>query len=86
MFHLPAKSPVLHLLVDPENQLEITREKERIVIDLPDKAPDPVATVVILKLEDEPVAMPMASQGKTILASSEHAGSSCPECHRWVGS
>ena len=61
------------LLVDPENQLELEREKERIVISLPDKAPDPVATVVILKLEEEPVAMPLASQGKTILASSEHA-------------
>jgi hypothetical protein len=41
---------------------------------LPDKAPDPVASVILLKLAEEPVVMPMASDGKKITASSENPG------------
>ncbi len=60
------------LLVDPKNKLKIKREKERIIIALPEEAPDPVASVIILKLKDEPVAKTMASLGKAIVASGEH--------------
>ncbi len=71
--HVPLTSKVLgaSLLVSPEKALEITTEAERIIIELPDQAPDAVASVVILKLAEEPVAMPIASFGKMILASSE---------------
>jgi alpha-L-fucosidase len=71
--HVPLTSKVLgaSLLVNPDEALEITTEAERIIIDLPDQTPDPVASVVILTLAEEPVAMPIASHGKTILASSE---------------
>ncbi len=60
------------LLVHPDETLPVTTERDRIVIDLPPEAPDPVASVVILELGEEPVAMPLASQGKRITASSEH--------------
>jgi len=60
------------LLVNPEEPLHISKEAERIVIDLPLEAPDPVATVVILKVDGDPEAMPLASQGKTISTSSEN--------------
>jgi len=71
---VPLSSKVLSaaLLVNPDNPLDISTEAERIVIDLPSNAPNEVASVIILKLEEEPKAMPIASQGKTILASSEH--------------
>jgi alpha-L-fucosidase len=60
------------LLVNPDEALEVSTEPERIVIQLPEEAPDPVATVVVLELTEEPVVMPLVSQGKSILASSEH--------------
>jgi len=70
---VPLSSRVLSaaLLVKPDEPLSITTEAERIVIDLPSNAPDPVASVVILKLAEEPEALPIASQGKIILSSSE---------------
>lgn len=73
--HVPLTSEVVSaaLLVNPDEMLSIKAEDERVVIDLPAEAPDPVATVIILKLGEEPVAMPLASEGKTITASSEHA-------------
>ena len=72
--HVPISSKVLSaaLLVNPDVPLNISEEAERIVIDLPAKAPDNMATVVILKLGEEPVAIPIASEGKRISSSSEH--------------
>ncbi len=74
--HVPITSKAVSatLLVQPDKKLPIKAEQERIVIDLPAEAPDPVATVIILKLDEEPVAMPIASEGKSIMASSEHPG------------
>lgn len=71
--HVPLSSDVgsATLLVQPDEKLSIKAERERIVIDLPAEAPDPVASVIILKLDEEPVAMPLASKGKSITASSE---------------
>lgn len=60
------------LLEDPGKKLRMSPEAERIVIDLPAEAPDPVASVIILELGEEPEVMPMASEGKVITASSEH--------------
>jgi alpha-L-fucosidase len=61
------------LLVEPDRMLSVKVEDERIVIDLPSEAPDPVASVIVLKLGEEPVVMPLASYGKTITASSEQS-------------
>jgi len=71
--HVPISSKAISavLLVNPNKRLPIKSEKERIVIDLPSEAHDPVATVIILKLDEEPATMPLASEGKSILASSE---------------
>ena len=60
------------MLINPKEPLELSREAGRIVIELPGEAPDQVASVIVLKLAEEPLALPMASQGKSILASSEH--------------
>ncbi len=71
--HVPISSKAVSaaLLVNPDEPLNINKEPERIVIDLPAEAPDQVATVVVLKLGEDPVAMPIASKGKSISASSE---------------
>ena len=68
---ISSKAVSAALLARPNKKLPIKSEQERIVIDLPSEAPDPVATVIILKLDEEPVAMPLASKGKSITASSE---------------
>ena len=72
--HVPIKSKVAgaELLTQPGKLLHITTEDERIIIDLPEEAPDPVASVIILKLAEEPVTVPMVSSGKRITASSEN--------------
>ena len=72
--NVPLTSKVLSaaLLVNPDEPLGMTTEAERIVIELPADAPDEVASVVILKLAEEPVSLPVISRGKAILASSEH--------------
>ena len=71
--HVPITSKAVNasLLIDPDKPLNISKEPERIVIDLPAEAPDPVASVIVLKLDAEPQAMPIASRGKSISASSE---------------
>jgi alpha-L-fucosidase len=73
--NVPLTSEVVSaaLLMHPEETLSIKTEDERVVLDLPEEVPDPVATVIILKLGEEPVARPLASEGKSIRASSEHA-------------
>jgi alpha-L-fucosidase len=71
--HVPLSSEVVSatLLVQPDEKLSIKAERERIIINVPVEAPDPVASVIILKLDEEPMAMPLASKGKSITASSE---------------
>lgn len=71
--HVPITSKAVSaaLLVEPDKHLNISKESERMVITLPAEAPDPVASVVILKLDGEPMVNPIASQGKSISASSE---------------
>jgi len=71
---VPLKSKVesASMLVNRDELLGITTEAERVVIDLPATAPDPFASVLILKLAEEPVAIAIVSQGKSILASDAH--------------
>jgi alpha-L-fucosidase len=72
--HVPLKSKVESavFLTQPDKKLNISIEEERISIDLPSQVPDTVATVILLKLAEEPVTVPIASEGKKITASSEH--------------
>jgi alpha-L-fucosidase len=72
--HVPLSSKVVSaaLLTHPDELLPIKAEDQRIVIDLPGEASDPVATVIVLKLGEEPVTLPIASEGKNITASSEY--------------
>lgn len=69
---ITSKTAGAALLINQDKALSVSTEAERIVIKLPEEAPDPVATVVILKLAEEPEVMPLASGGKILLASSEH--------------
>jgi alpha-L-fucosidase len=72
--HVPiiSKTEGAVLLAEKDKPLEVSAESERIVIELPTEAPDPVATVVVLKLAEDPKVMPLASAGKVLMASSEH--------------
>lgn len=58
------------LLVDPQNALKVQAEADRVVVDLPEDAPDKIASVVVLDLAEEPVVLPIASAGKSVCASS----------------
>lgn len=69
---LTSKVESASLLMNQGVSLGISTEAESIVIDLPANASDPVASVLVLKLAEEPVALAIASHGKSILASSEH--------------
>ena len=73
---VPLRSAVksASLLVAPDKPLKVNVESERIVIDLPKQAPDSIASVVVLDLNEEPVAVPIASAGKTINVSSSADG------------
>jgi alpha-L-fucosidase len=69
---LSSKVSGASLLANPGEALKVNAEPERIIIDLPADAPDPVASVIVLKLAEEPLAPPIVSMDKTILASGEH--------------
>ena len=69
---LTSKVEGASLLVDPDVSLEIHPGTERVIIDLPADKPDPIASVLVLKLAEEPKAVAIASLGKSIRASSEH--------------
>ena len=72
--HVPIISKVVSasLLENPDEKLTIEAEEERIIIDLPTVPPDPIASVIMLKLGEKLMTMPHASHGKNITASSEH--------------
>ena len=70
---LTSKVKAASLLVDPNKSLDVTSEAQRVIIELPDVAPDAVASVVVLQLAEEPATLPIASDGKRISASSEAA-------------
>jgi len=65
-----------YLLADPQQRLlKVNRCGESVEITLPDKAPDPVDTVVVLKIEGEPnvvePAIEQDAQGKLTLPARE---------------
>jgi len=63
------------LLAAPDAKLAVAREPERLVISVPAAAPDPVDSVVVLELEGEPVALPLATAGAKATATASKPGS-----------
>ena len=67
---LTNKMTKAYLLADPKTLLKISAGKENATIQLPNYAPDKIASVVAIQFEGEPVVLPVPSQGKKVIASS----------------
>ncbi len=67
---LTNKMTKAYLLADPKTSLKISAGKENATIQLPNYAPDKIASVVAIQFEGEPVVLPVPSQGKKVIASS----------------
>ena len=65
-----------YLLADPKTSLKISAGKENATIQLPNYAPDKIASVVAIQFEGEPVVLPIPSQGKKVIASSTEENNS----------
>jgi alpha-L-fucosidase len=61
------------LMASPELALPIRREAERWVVSLPEKAPDPANSVVVLQLAGPPKVLPLPTGTATVTASAEQA-------------
>jgi len=57
------------LLAKPAGKLTVTAESQRLVIDLPAQALDPVNSVVVLQIEGEPEVPALPTAGATVTAS-----------------
>lgn len=57
------------LLVAPDQKLDIVREAERLVIKVPAEAPDPVDSVIVLKLDGEPKVKQLPTLNATATAT-----------------
>ena len=55
-------------LAGTDTKMPVVKEADRVVVKVPAEAPDPVAGVVVLELEGEPVARPNANQLATVKA------------------
>jgi len=62
------------LLTDPADKLAVTKDGDRLIIQLPSVTNDPVNAVVVLKIEGEPEVPPLPTRGATAIASSELPG------------
>ena len=67
------------LLADPERKhLKVTTSDGRLLVHIPEKSPDPIVSVVALKLEGEPVSTYTSlSFNKPVTASSEQKPGKC---------
>jgi len=63
--NIPLVSPVksARILTAPDKSLAIARESGRIVVTVPETSPDPIAGVVVLDLDGEPVVRPLPTAG-----------------------
>ncbi|NPA36363.1 MAG: alpha-L-fucosidase [Chlorobi bacterium] len=70
---LPVKNKVkkAYLLADKEGELEVADEDGKVVVHVPENAPDSVISVVVIELEGEPEVLPVPTSGKKGIASSE---------------
>jgi alpha-L-fucosidase len=59
-----------HLLADAKTALKIKAGKANSMIQLPNYAPDKVASVVAIQIEGEPIVQSIPSAGKNVIASS----------------
>ena len=59
-----------YLLESPKTALKVKAGKGKSVIQLPDYAPDKVASVVAIQIEGKPDVLPIPSAGKSVTASS----------------
>ena len=62
------------LLAAPDVKLKVAHEPERLLISVPAAAPDPVDSVVVLELDGEPVALPLATAGAKATATASKPG------------
>ncbi len=67
---LTNKMTKAYLLADPKTSLKISAGKENTTIQLPNYAPEKIASVVAIQFEGEPVVLPIPSLGKKVIASS----------------
>jgi alpha-L-fucosidase len=75
---LPVKNKVrkAYLLADPQKKLNVKSKNGKVLITLPEEAPDPVISVVAVELDGEPSVLPVPTSGKKGTASSEDAKAS----------
>lgn len=59
-----------YLLADKNHVLTITAQKNSSILQLPAYSPDKMSTVIAIEFEGEPNVLPIASSGKSIIASS----------------
>lgn len=65
-----------YLLSDPKKTLRVEKSAAKNTISLAGKAPDPVASVVVVELNGSPEVLPLPAAGKPASASSEKEGTS----------
>jgi alpha-L-fucosidase len=72
VLRVPLKNKVTasYLLADPKKVIPVTVEGERISLKLPTAAPDPIASVIALRIEGEPAPVPVPSLSRRGRASS----------------
>jgi len=71
---LPVLSPAKGArLLGSSLPLEVKNEDQRVVVSLPEQAPDPIASVVVLEFDGEPVARPNPTLNAKVKASANEA-------------
>ncbi len=63
-----------YLLSAPKKQLKVEKSTTKNIITLDGKAPDPIASVVVVELNSAPEVLPLPAAGKAASASSEKEG------------
>ena len=71
LLHVPLTNQSVEawLLGAPENKLKVEIQPERLVVSCPLTAPDPINTVVVLKIKGEPQTTPAVTVGAQVTAS-----------------
>jgi alpha-L-fucosidase len=71
---LLSRATAATLLHAPGVKLALHPEATRLVIDVPVTAPDPVSSVIVLDLAEQPIVPPLVTRAATVTASAEQAG------------
>ncbi len=59
-----------YTIANPKSKLKFSQDGERVVITVPDQAPDPILSIVVVEFKGEPDVLPIPTSGKTGVASS----------------